>query len=354
MNKIYLIFGCHCHQPLGNFERVIDRIYHDAYLAFLELISRHPKIKITLHYSGTLLDWISEKHPEFFKILSGLVKRGQVEMLSGSYYEAILPVIPDRDQVEQVKRLSGFIEKKFLTSPQGMWLAERVWEPKLAKTLAASGMKFALVDDFHFKAAGLKDAELLGYFNVEDEGALFSLFPISEWLRYSIPFKEVEQNILYLRQTSELKENPLLVIVDDGEKFGCWPGTKKWVYEERWLENFLSALEENSSWIETLTCSEYMRRFPPARLAYLPIGAYFEMAEWSLFAERALEYQSLVEKLKQEGLLEKYKGYLKGGIWRNFLIKYPESNQLHKKMVALSQSIPSLKRERRRILSSKK
>jgi alpha-amylase len=344
MNKIYLIFGCHCHQPLGNFEMVIDRIYYDAYLAFLEVISRHPKIKITLHYSGILLDWISEKHPEFFKILAGLVKRGQVELLSGSYYEAILPVIPERDQVEQIRRLSGFIEKKFTTLPQGMWLAERVWEPKLAKTLTASGMKFSLVDDFHFKAAGLKEAELLGYFNVEDEGSLFSLFPISEWLRYSVPFKEVEQSIEYLRQMSELKENALLVIVDDGEKFGAWPGTKKWVYEEGWLEHFLSALEENSQWIETLTCSDCIQRFPPAGLVYLPIGAYFEMGEWSLFAERAIDYQSLFEKLKQEGLLEKYKGFLKGGIWRNFLVKYPESNQLHKKMVALSQSIHKLEK----------
>ncbi len=344
MNKISLIFGCHCHQPLGNFEMVIDRIYYDAYLAFLEVISRHPKIKIILHYSGILLDWIGEKHPEFFKILAGLVERGQVELLSGSYYEAILPVIPERDQVEQIKRLSGFINKMFLTSPQGMWLAERVWEPKLAKTLASSGMKFALVDDSHFKAAGFKESELLGYFNVEDEGSLISLFPISEWLRYSVPFKEVEQNIKYLRQMSELKENPLLVIVDDGEKFGSWPGTKKWVYEEGWLEHFLSALEENSQWIETLTCSECIKRFPPAGLAYLPIGAYFEMGEWSLFAERAIEYQSLVEKLKQEGFLEKYKGYLKGGIWRNFLVKYPESNQLHKKMLALSQAVQKLEK----------
>ncbi len=339
MNKIFLIFGSHCHQPVGNFEAVIEKIYNDSYLAFLEVVSRHPKVRIVLHYSGVLLDWIGERHPEFFELIKKLIQRGQAEILSGSYYEAILPVIPERDQMEQIKRLTRFIQKTFQTSPQGMWLAERVWEPKLAKSLPASGMKFALVDDFHFKAGGLKEDQLLGYFNVEDEGSVFSLFPISEWLRYSTPFKQVEQTINYLRQMSEVKENPLLVIVDDGEKFGCWPGTRKWVYEEGWLENFLSALEENSDWIETLTCSECLQRFPPAGLFYLPVGAYFNMGEWSLSAERAVEYQNLMQKLKNEGLLERYKGFLRGGIWRNFLIKYPESNQLHKKMVALSQSI---------------
>ncbi len=307
---------------------------------------RHPKIKMVLHYSGVLLDWIGEKHPEFFELIEKLLQRGQIEILAGSYYEAVLPVIPERDQVEQIKRLKQFISNTFHTTPQGMWLAERVWEPKLAKTLPAAGMKFSLVDDFHFKAIGFKERELLGYFNVEDEGSLLTLFPISERLRYSTPFQKVENTINYLRQMSKLKEIPLVVIVDDGEKFGSWPGTKKWVYEEGWLETFFAALEENSHWIETLTCSEYLDKFPPSGLAALPIGAYFEMGEWALSAERATEYRSLIEKLKKEGLFDRYKGFLQGGIWRNFFIKYPESNQLHKKMLALSKSIQKLKDSR--------
>jgi hypothetical protein len=348
MNKVYLIFGCHCHQPLGNFEGVIERIYNDSYFPFLEVISRHPKIKVVLHYTGVLLDWIKEKHPEFMDLVGKLVQEGQAEILTGSYYEAILPVIPERDQIEQIKRLTQFINDTFQTSPQGMWLSERVWEPKLAKTLPAACVKFGLVDDFHFKAMGLKDSQLLGYFNVEDEGSLFSLFPISERLRYLTPFQKVEKTISYLREMQEFKKESLLVIVDDGEKFGSWPGTKKWVYEDGWLEDFLHALEENSQWIETLTCSEYIQRFPPEALIYLPIGAYFEMGEWSLPADRAVEYQGLIEKLKEEGLLERYKGFLKGGIWRNFFVKYPESNQLHKKMIALSQSIESLEKRKKK------
>lgn len=343
MDKFYLIFGCHCHQPLGNFEGVMEKIYHDSYLPFLDIAARHPKIKIMLHYSGVLLDWISAKHPEFFSLLQNLIQRGQAEVLTGSYYEAILPVIPERDQVEQVKRLTQFLTKSFQVDPRGMWLAERVWEPKLAKTMSEAGIKFALVDDFHFKAASFKEEELLGYFTVEDEGSLVSLFPISERLRYSTPFAKVENTISYIRQMAETHKEPLLVIVDDGEKYGSWPGTKKWVYEDGWLESFFSALEENSEWLKTTTCSEHMKKYAPLGLAYLPINAYFEMGEWALSAERAAEYQSLIEKLKGEGLLEKYKGFLKGGMWRNFFVKYAEANHLHKKMLSLSQSVHRMK-----------
>ena len=34
----------------------------------------------------------------------------------------------------------------------------------------------------------------------------------------------------------------LAVLVDDGEKFGGWPGTKEWVYERGWLSQFLDAM----------------------------------------------------------------------------------------------------------------
>lgn len=341
-NKVHLIFGCHCHQPLGNFEDVIERIYAESYLPFVETLLRHPKIKVVIHYSGVLFDWLGGRHPEFFKLLGQMIQGEQAEILTGSYYEAILPVIPEPDQLEQIRRLSHFISSSFQTSPQGMWLAERVWEPKLAKTLPEAGMKFSLVDDFHFKSAGLKEKDLLGYFNTEEEGSLFSLFPISERLRYLTPFQNVEDTIQYLQHVSELYKNPLLVIVDDGEKFGSWPGTKKWVYEDGWLERFLEALEENSSWIETTTCSEYLQSYPASGLVYLPIGSYFNMGEWALSAESAADYMDFIEKLKHDGLLDRYKGFLRGGIWRNFLTKYPETNHLHKKMAALSRSIYTL------------
>jgi alpha-mannosidase len=47
-----------------------------------------------LHYSGVLLEWLEERHPEFFDQLRELCGRGQVELLGGGYYEPILLSIP--------------------------------------------------------------------------------------------------------------------------------------------------------------------------------------------------------------------------------------------------------------------
>ncbi|MBM3155443.1 MAG: 4-alpha-glucanotransferase, partial [Chloroflexi bacterium] len=162
MKQIYLGLAIHNHQPLGNFPWVFEEAYHQAYLPMFEALERHPAIRISMHYSGCLVDWLEQSHPDFFNRLIELVKRGQVEMVSGAYYEPILPSIPDVDKLGQIARMNNFVNQRFGLKPTGMWLAERVWEPHLAKSLAEAGIEWTLVDDIAFRSVGLDDRELFG------------------------------------------------------------------------------------------------------------------------------------------------------------------------------------------------
>ena len=65
MPSINLIFGCHSHQPVGNFDFVFDEAYRKAYLPFVEVLERFPSVHVTLHYTGPLLDWFLREHPEY-------------------------------------------------------------------------------------------------------------------------------------------------------------------------------------------------------------------------------------------------------------------------------------------------
>ncbi|NNF05940.1 MAG: alpha-amylase, partial [Candidatus Eisenbacteria bacterium] len=91
MNSITFLIALHNHQPVGNFDEVIEQAYQDSYLPFLEVLEQFPAIKVGLHNSGCLIDWFTEHRPEYFERLSGLVERGQIEIISGGYYEPILP-----------------------------------------------------------------------------------------------------------------------------------------------------------------------------------------------------------------------------------------------------------------------
>ncbi|MFH1318148.1 MAG: 4-alpha-glucanotransferase, partial [Candidatus Omnitrophota bacterium] len=126
MGKVYFLFGVHNHQPVGNFEHVFQQAYKTCYLPFLSMLAQFPKIKCSIHTSGPLYDWMKDNGKEYLTILNELVKNGQVEVISGGYYEPILPLINDKDKVGQVRLMNDFIEKKFNLKPGGFWLAERV------------------------------------------------------------------------------------------------------------------------------------------------------------------------------------------------------------------------------------
>jgi alpha-amylase len=173
---------------VGNFDFVAEEAYQKSYLPFIKVLERHPHIKITLHYSGILYHFFEQHHPEFIDGLRTLVSEGRAEILSGGFYEPILAVLPDDDKVGQIRALSDYIRRTLGHDAEGMWLAERVWEPHLPKSIAAAGINHVVVDDFHFKMAGLRDDELDGYYLTEEQDGVVRIFPGSEKLRYLIPF----------------------------------------------------------------------------------------------------------------------------------------------------------------------
>ncbi|NWF55686.1 MAG: DUF1926 domain-containing protein [Syntrophaceae bacterium] len=339
MKTINLLFAVHNHQPVGNLEEVFRRSWQEAYDPFLRALENHPGFRISLHYSGSLWEWVEENQPTFMTRIRALTDRGQVELLSGGFYEPLLPAIPERDAIGQVRLSNQYLTEKFKAPPRGLWLAERVWSPTLPRMLAPLGLKYTILDDSHFRYAGFPDEDIFGYYVTESEGHTLSVFPSNKRLRYAIPFRPPEETLDILRRYATDLGHLALTYADDGEKFGIWPGTHRWVYGEKWLEKFLHALEENQDWVHLLTFSEYLENFPPQGRAYLPPASYDEMMEWALPALSAMAYEDLVEELKREKRYEKSRPYLRGGIWENFLVKYPESNHMHKKMLRVSQRV---------------
>ncbi len=339
MKKITFLFGAHNHQPVGNFGKVFEDIYRQSYEPFLRILHRHPRVKCSFHVTGPLLEWLEQHRPDYFKALGEMARRGQVEFFTGAMYEPILAVLPDRDKAGQIRMMTDYLKRRFKVEPKGMWAAERVWEPHLTKNLAEAGVKYLVMDDAHFKSAGLKEEDTFGYYLMEEQGETVGVFPISEKMRYMAPFRAVEESLQYLQSVATEEGDRCVVLMDDGEKFGGWPDTYKWVYEEGWLERFFTALEENSSWLISSTFSEFAAQRGPRGLLSLPTGSYTEMGEWALPAEAALEYERIRHEVRDRGEMPRYDRYLKGGFWRNFLSKYAESNHLHKKMLWVSAKV---------------
>ncbi len=335
MASVHFIFGLHNHQPIGNFDHVFEYAYNRAYKPILETLEKYKEMKMALHYTGPLLEWLERKHPEHLELLKDLIQRNQVEIVISGFYEPVLASIPTSDRQLQL-RIAKEYAKKLGYNPKGVWITERFWEPALARDIAQAGLSYAIVDDHHFLSAGLRKEDLYSYFLTEYDGHSVAVFPIDEYLRYLTPFRPVERTIKYLKDlASKDYENILVVVHDDGEKYGVWPGTYEWVHGKKWLDEFFDTILSCEEVIVT-TYSEYMEKYPPSGIVYLPTTSYFEMSEWSLPATQAKMFVEFVNTLKESGIFSKYRVFVKGGIWKNFFYKYPESNYMHKRMLFLS------------------
>jgi alpha-amylase len=94
------------------------------------------------------------------------------------------------------------------------------------------------------------------------------------------------------------------------------------VYDEGWLDQFFSAIEQERSWLSTSTFRDYVEAVGPDGTVYLPCGSYDEMLEWS------------------------------GGHFRNFFTKYPEADAMYQKMLRVSRQLQEVSSVECRVSSS--
>lgn len=342
MSKTALLFGIHMHQPVDNFDWVIEHAIAVCYKPFFEVMSRYPSFRFSVHCSGWLMEQIQLRDPALYQQIQKLSQSGSIEFFSAGYYEPILSVIPSQDRVAQIEKLNRSISESFGQTPKGLWLTERVWESSLITDLHRSKIEYTVMDDYHFQCAGFDEEVLDGYYMSEEGGKRLGIFPISKKLRYALPFQSVENAVNAIKSYNRL-ENSAAVIFDDAEKFGMWPGTYEWVYKKGWLEKFVQAVLADEG-IDPILYCEYYKQNKPRGIAYLPNVSYYEMGEWSLRAEDT----HCLEQYKREMGFDRYEKegvkFLKGGIWKNFFVKYPESNRIHKRMLEVSAQRPVINR----------
>ncbi len=340
---IPFLFAVHSHQPVGNFGHVFEKAYNDSYMPFLETMEKNPEMKFTLHYSGCLLDWIQANRPEHVRLLQKMVSRGQVEILGGGYYEPILTCIPRRDAKGQICLYLDHLEKLFGQRPRGIWLTERVWDPGLPELLHDTGVEFTLVDDSHFRFAGIDMDDAWGPYIAETAGKSILVFPIDKELRYKIPFQEPSACLEYLFQRARKDPDFVACYGDDGEKFGIWPDTYEWVFEKGWLDRFLAEMSNQKDRIAMTHFGDYLSNAKPRGRAYIPPASYDEMMEWVLPPHLGLRLEKYLHELKYSNRAGELAPFVRGGHWEMFLAKYNESNRMQKRMLLASNGLDSKK-----------
>lgn len=317
---VRFVFGLHIHQPWGNFDHVFEEHVDRVYRPTLRFCEERGLTPLALHVSGPLFEWLEQHDRPLHDRIGRLTADGHVELLSAGFYEPILAALDPEDRAQQLTWMTEYLESRFGVTARSAWLTERVFESELVGDLAAAGVENLLVDDWHLLAAGIPEGRLHEIFRTEGAGREINLLPIHERLRYLVPFQPAEAVDGYFRDLHG-GGIPMAILADDGEKFGGWPGTYRRVWEQGWFAEFADSLVKlrDDHVIRFVTPQTLVDELGIQALAYPPSASYREMGEWALLPE-------LVESEHP----------FPGAPWRNFFLRYSESNTLHKKARALS------------------
>ncbi len=324
----------HAHQPPGNFDSVFRRALDTCYAPVLELVDARPRLRLSLHYSGSLLEWLEAHAPDHVAQLRRLVERGQVELVAAGMYEPVLALLPSRDRTPQVLTHRAYLRDLLGGDATTGWLTERVWQQPIAADLADAGIEVVTLDDRHFLTAGLVAEDLDRPWVTEAEGKPLLAVPVAEDLRMLVPWEPVDVAVGRIRDHAAAGRR-LLVYADDIEKFGMWPGTYEGVIESGWLAQFLNAVLDLPD-VEVAPVGEAARATEPGGRVYLPDGSYPEMLEWSLPAAAQRQFREARAAIEEAGLTERAGRFLRAGNYLQFLAKYPEANHLQKRVADVS------------------
>ena len=156
------------HQPTGN---LYDLLEFEPWQTeqILYAIDRIPRVlwkykdvgRVHLSLSGTLLEVLSD--PAFQNRFYGIVdcgsmlwhlqNRNVIEILGTGYYHPVLPLIPEADREEHLKRWQGIAHHLFWRSDfTGFWPPEMGFSMELIPLLKRMGYRWVLVDSEHVEA----------------------------------------------------------------------------------------------------------------------------------------------------------------------------------------------------------
>jgi alpha-amylase len=348
MKYVNLALALHHHQPVGNLPHILEECYQKCYLPILDAVERYPRLKFNLSYSGPLLRFFEQQHPEFLEKLKWLIACRQVELLATGFYEPILAEIEEDDRQGQLRLMIEWMDENLGVTPKGAWLSEGVWENSLAKTFRHAGLSYTIVRNERLLQAGVAESQLHGYHVTEYFGNVLRLFPRDPNLYRLIPYGEPDELMVYLRRMANRGLGLTLTFDDFAERWGVWPGSFERIQQSGTMEKLFAALNDAGDWLQLRTFSEVINDEPPQGRCYIPAGPSAELGMWSLPDESRQRFAWALGNIQQRHDANRFLPFFRAGSWGGFRARYFESNLMEKKGLWLKSHLSSLASEEKR------
>ncbi len=211
----------HFYQPYRQKREIIDAIAAQCYRPVAQGILDHPEARITVNFTGVLLDeLVKYGYEDIIEMYVEAARRGQVEFVGSAKYHTTLPLLPAEEALRQIE-INDETNRRYLGDAyvrRGIFLPEMAYDPKLAPLLERAGFDWVMIDELgHSGKIGAVDYTKGYQIEGTNLRAIFREHRLSATIMSAGP-RDTEQ----LKEAAgpALREHRMIVTAMDGETFG--------------------------------------------------------------------------------------------------------------------------------------
>ena len=340
MNALELVLGFDISHPPGMSRSVLKRAWLDAYSPLLQELEDRSSAVVSLRVSGVVLDFLENEHPEGIDRLRRLIERGQVEILGGAYYDAVLSSLPERDAIGQLRLCNRRMKHLLGVEPEGVRLSYDAWDPSLPRILSRAGMRYVILSGSALQLAGLDAGDIDGHYMSEREGLTVAIFPNASGEDPVNPGMEPARVLGLLRRYAMRKRRSVVWMLDARE-LGVRPGSAElcWGRAGGWLPRLLGRFAAQDHWLKLASFGSLLQRYRPTGRIYIP-ACMDPTLQAVVTTPPHLRGQrpGAAACLSQRDARRAPPSLP----WDAFLGRYDEANRLHKRMLVTSREVARL------------
>ncbi len=265
----------HFYQPANADAHIIKEATEESYLRIARALEENPDVRFTLNITGCLvLRWEDLGYGGLIEKIKKLIKRKQVELVGTAAYHPILPLIPEKEAVTQIKEQEKILKKYFgAERPDGFFLPEMAYSPKTGRLIKKMGYKWIILDEIAYNGK-LKQVDFNKQYYDKTIG-LKIVFRSRELSKSYVPDKLRElikrQNKARRGKTDSLAGNSVFLTATDAELYGL-----RHIDHTAEFEKLLKRQD-----LKTQTISEFLKNASD-RAAVRPLASNWESNEKEL------------------------------------------------------------------------
>lgn len=133
-----------CNQAM--LQKTAQKCYRPANQLMLEILKKHPALKLNFSLSGVLIEQLSTWAPDVLQSFKQLVNTGRVELLGETYYHS-LAFLADRQEFEwQIKKQEAVLDKVFGQRPTVFSNTEAAYNNEIGQWVKKLGYRAVLTE----------------------------------------------------------------------------------------------------------------------------------------------------------------------------------------------------------------